>query len=102
MAGYSISLLTECHGHSLRFPTDSTDLTEGETLALKQKAPKVPRTRNGFIYRIDKGRSRRLGGTGLGLAIVKNIALQYGGSATASVTPGGGLTVEIELMNSAG
>lgn len=49
------------------------------------------------FYRIDKGRSRRLGGTGLGLAIVKNIALQYGGSATASSTPGGGLTIEIEL-----
>lgn len=29
-------------------------------------------------------------GTGLGLAIVKNIALQYGGSATASETPGVG------------
>lgn len=50
------------------------------------------------FYRIDKGRSRRLGGTGLGLAIVKNIALQYGGSATASTTPGGGLTIEIELQ----
>lgn len=49
------------------------------------------------FYRIDKGRSRRLGGTGLGLAIVKNIALQYNGSATASPTPKGGLTVEIEL-----
>ena len=49
------------------------------------------------FYRIDKGRSRRLGGTGLGLAIVKNIALQYGGSVTASQTPGGGLTIEIEL-----
>lgn len=49
------------------------------------------------FYRIDKGRSRRLGGTGLGLAIVKNIALQYGGSATAQPTPGGGLTIEIQL-----
>ncbi len=50
------------------------------------------------FYRIDKGRSRRLGGTGLGLAIVKNIALQYGGSAQALPTPKGGLTIEIELM----
>lgn len=49
------------------------------------------------FYRVDKGRSRRLGGTGLGLAIVKNIALQYGGSAVASQTPGGGLTIEVEL-----
>lgn len=51
------------------------------------------------FYRIDKGRSRRLGGTGLGLAIVKNIALQYGGQVTASHTPGGGLTIEIELVS---
>ncbi len=49
------------------------------------------------FYRTDKGRSRRLGGTGLGLAIVKNIALRYGGYATASATIDGGLTIEIGL-----
>lgn len=49
------------------------------------------------FYRTDKGRSRRLGGTGLGLAIVKNIAIRYGGYATASATINGGLTIEIGL-----
>lgn len=49
------------------------------------------------FYRVDKGRSRKLGGTGLGLAIVKNIAVQYGGSAVAEETEGGGLTIIITL-----
>lgn len=49
------------------------------------------------FYRTDKGRSRRLGGTGLGLAIVKNIAVRYGGYATASNTRGGGLTIEVAI-----
>lgn len=49
------------------------------------------------FYRTDKGRSRRLGGTGLGLAIVKNVAVRYDGHATATCTPGGGLTIEIEV-----
>ncbi len=102
------SLFRNVIDNTFAYATDATLFTikaEGNkgkySFTFSDNGPGVPAEHLTHIferfYRIDKGRSRRCGGTGLGLSIVKNVAMLYGGSATATTTPGGGLTINIKL-----
>ncbi len=49
------------------------------------------------FYRVDKGRSRKMGGTGLGLSIVKHITAYYGGSVTVESELGRGSQFRVRI-----
>lgn len=49
------------------------------------------------FYRVDKGRSKKMGGTGLGLSIVKHIVEFYDGKISLSSTLGEGSTFEVRI-----
>ncbi|MGM0417146.1 MAG: HAMP domain-containing sensor histidine kinase [Thermodesulfobacteriota bacterium] len=49
------------------------------------------------FYRVDKGRSRKMGGTGLGLAIVKHVLNIHKGTIEIESTPGSGSCFTLKL-----
>lgn len=56
----------------------------------------LPRLFDRF-YRVDKGRSRKMGGSGLGLSIVKSIVERHGGEISVNSEVGVGTTFIVKL-----
>ncbi|MBR5956506.1 MAG: ATP-binding protein [Bacteroidales bacterium] len=53
------------------------------------------------FYRVDKGRSRKMGGTGLGLSIVKNAVLFHGGTIAVASEPNAGVRYSFTIPKKA-
>jgi two-component system, OmpR family, phosphate regulon sensor histidine kinase PhoR len=102
-----IQILTNLIDNAIKFTetggiTVGTDEEDGKVFLFVEDTgigiPKrhLPRLGERF-YRVDPGRSRKLGGTGLGLAIVKHLVKAHGWEMKIESTEGKGTTVKIFL-----
>lgn len=78
-----------------------TDLPQKVKLKVSDTGIGIPAESQSRIferfYRVDKGRSRRIGGTGLGLSIVKHIVNVYGGEITLKSMENEGTSITVTL-----
>lgn len=86
-------------GHGSAITLSVTKEPEAYRFVFSDNGPGVPKEHLPRLferfYRVDKGRSRKMGGTGLGLAIVKNAVLMHGG--TIKVENASGLRFEFTI-----
>jgi two-component system osmolarity sensor histidine kinase EnvZ len=75
--------------------------TERAAIAVIDHGPGIPETEREAVlrpfYRLEGSRAKDTGGSGLGLAIAKQLCEAYGWRLTLANTPGGGLTVLVEV-----
>lgn len=86
--GGTVTITLERRGNSARFSVADTGI--GIPFEAQQRIFER-------FYRVDKGRSRKIGGTGLGLSIVKHVAAKYGGEISLQSAEGKGTTVIVTL-----
>ena len=88
-------------GLDAKVTIQAINLAETVELTVADNGPGVPpeELANLFepFYRPDRSRSRDTGGTGLGLAIVQTAIETCGGKVSASLVPGGGFAVTLQL-----
>ena len=87
------------HGRDGRVRISAERIADGVRIAVIDRGPGVPRGAEAQLFEPFQrlGDRDNKSGVGLGLAVARGFVEAMGGTITAAETPGGGLTVGIEL-----